>query len=103
MSFDRRTLFFAPISWLTITGVVLAIRLIESWLEQTTDRNGLVVLPVCMLSLAVVDVIRLREDLAWGAAVVVGICLALSGLGRIEQRGGLQGFHLPEVFRLGRI
>lgn len=100
-SFDRPTLFFAPTSWLTVAGVVVAIRLIESWVEQNADQGWLVVLPVSMLSLAVVDVIRLRHNLAWGAAVVVGISVVLAGLGRFEQRGG--GFRIPEVLRIDRI
>lgn len=102
-SVDRPTLFFAPTSWLTVTGVVVAILLVEAWVDERAERGWLVLLPLCMLALAVVDVIRLRENLAWGAAVVVGICSALFGLGRIGQHGGLRSVRLPEVFRVDRI
>jgi hypothetical protein len=102
-SVDRPTLFFAPTSWLTVAGVVVAILLAGSWVDECAERGWLVVLPLCMLALTVVDLIRLRENLAWGAAVVVGICALLFGLGRIEQRGGFQNFRLPELFRIDRI
>lgn len=102
-SFDRPALFFAPISWLTVAGVVAAILLIQSWVEKSADRARLVVLPLSMLALAVVDVIKFRHDLAWGAAAVVGLCVVLSGLGRIEQRGGFSGLSVPELLRIDRI
>jgi len=100
---ERPTFFFAPTSWLTIAGAVVAIVLAQSWVEQRVDRAWLVVLPLGMLALALVDVVRLRHDLAWGAAVVVGLCIVLSGLGRIEQRGGLSGLRVPDALRLDRI
>jgi len=102
-SFDQPTLFFAPTSWLTVTGVVVATLLIEAWIVGSADRAWLVVWPLCMLALAVVDVVRLRENLAWGAAVVVAICGALLGLGRIEQIGGFRGLRAPEILRVDRI
>jgi hypothetical protein len=100
---ERPTLFFAPTSWLTVAGAVVAILLVQAWVKQATDRAWLLALPLSMLALAIVDVVRLRHDLAWGAAVVVGISIVLSGLGRIEQRGGLSELRVPEIFRVDRI
>jgi len=99
---------FAPISWLTVAGALLAIHLLGSWARriarpsQSADR--LVLLPLALLAIAALDLIRLRDaGITWGGGIVVGLCLLLSLLGRIEQRDGLENFRVPEVLRVDRL
>ena len=99
---------FGPISWLTIAGVLLAIRLLCAWARQIADTSanteGLVLLPTALLGVAALDLIRLREGgLTWAGGAVVGLCLLLMLLGRIEQREGLESFRIPEILRVDRL
>lgn len=99
---------FAPISWLTVAGALLAIHLLGSWARriagpsQSPDR--LVLMPLALLALAALDLIRLRDaGITRGGGIVVGLCLLLALLGRIEQREGLENFRVPEVLRVDRL
>jgi hypothetical protein len=57
--------------------------------------------PLALLALAAVDLIQLGDDgITWGHGNVVGLCLLLVLLGRIEQREGLENFPIPEVLRV---
>jgi hypothetical protein len=101
-------LLFAPISWLTIAGVLVGIRLLRLWARQIVDASAaawlLVLLPLALLALAVLDLIRLRDDgITWGRGAIVGLCLLLALLGRVEQRQGLENFRIPEVLRVDRL
>ncbi|HEU0246303.1 MAG TPA: hypothetical protein VFR38_04385 [Gaiellaceae bacterium] len=98
---------FAPISWLTVAGALLAIHLLGSWARRIADSQSaepLVLIPLALLALAALDLIRLRDaGITWGGGIVVGLCLLLALLGRIEQREGLENFRVPEVLRVDRL
>jgi hypothetical protein len=103
----QSSLVFAPLSWLTIAGALLAIRLLRVWTLQIVGASGspeLVLLPLGLLALATVDLINQGEDvLTWGRGAVVGLCLLLALLGRIEQQRGLERFRIPDALRVDRI
>jgi hypothetical protein len=92
---------FAPLSWLTIAGVLVAIRLLGLW-ARPTDDHRLVTLPLALLALAALELIRFRDaGLAWGGGIVVGLCLALVALGFYGRRGW--NFRVPEILRVDRL
>jgi hypothetical protein len=104
----QSALGFAPLSWLTIAGALLAIWLLHLWAERiarvSAGAEWLVIVPLVLLSLAALDLIQLRDDgITWARGTVVGLCLLLVLLGRIEQREGLEKFRVPEVLRVDRI
>jgi len=104
----QSALRFAPLSWLTITGALLGIHLLLLWARQVSGAPGgadwLMVIPLALLSLAALDLVRLRDDgVSWGGGVVVGLCLLLALLGRLEQREGLENFRVPEILRVDRL
>ena len=88
--------------------MLLAIWLLHLWAGWIVHVSGgsdwLVIVPFALLALALLDLIRLRDGgIAWGRGIVVGLCLLLSVLGRIEQREGLENFRVPEVLRVDRL
>ena len=92
---------FAPLSWLTIAGVLVAIRLLGLW-ARPTDDHRLGALPLALLALAALELIRFRDaGLAWGGGIVVGLCLALVALGFYGRRGW--NFRVPEILRVDRL
>ena len=106
--FESKYVFILPAhSWLTITGALLGIRLLRLWAGQTAAGSGspeLVLLPLALLALATIDFINQGEDaVSWGRSAVVGLCLLLAFLGRIEQRRGLEKLRIPEALRIDRI
>lgn len=99
---------FAPISWLTVAGALLAILLLGSWarrIARSSERGDwLVLIPLGLLALAALDIIRLRDaGITWGSVSVVGLCLLLALLGRVEQRDGLESLRVPEILRVDRL
>jgi hypothetical protein len=107
-SFQSKYIFILPaLSWLTIAGALLGIRLLRLWVLQVADASGrpeLVLLPLALLALATVDLInRGGAAITWGSAAVVGLCLLLALLGQIEQRGGFDNLRIPEALRIDRI
>jgi hypothetical protein len=105
---SQSVLRFAPLSWLTIVGALLGIRLLGLWVRQITGTSGsgdlLVILPLALLALAALDLIRLRAGgMTWGSGVVVGLCLVLAVSGRAEQLQGLQNLRVPEILRVDRL
>jgi hypothetical protein len=98
---------YPPLSWLTIAGALLGIHLLGLWARQIAGASGgaeLALVPVALLGLAGIDLVDQREEAAtWGRAAIVGLCLLLALLGRIEQRGGLENVRIPEALRVDRL
>jgi hypothetical protein len=64
----------------------------------------LVLVPLALLALAAVDLINQRGNaLTWGRGALVGLCVLLAILGRIEQQGGLESPRIPDALRLDRL
>jgi hypothetical protein len=106
--FESKYVVIVPaVSWLTIAGALLAIRLLRLWVLQIAGFRGspeLVLLPLALLALATVDFINQGTAVAtWGRGALAGLCLLLVLLGRIEQRGTLEKFRIPEALRVDRI
>jgi hypothetical protein len=105
---SQSVLRFAPLSWLTIVGALVGIRLLGLWVRQIKGASGsadlLVILPLALLALAALDLIRLRANgITWGGGVVVGLCLLLVLSGRAEQLQGIQNLRVPEILRVDRL
>jgi hypothetical protein len=94
---------YAPPSWLTIAGVVVAIRLLRSWTEGSAFRSELIVLlPLALVALAGVQLVALRDDgMTWGRGLVVGLSVMLVLFGWVERRRGLET--LPAALRVDRL
>ena len=67
-------------------------------------------LPLGMLTLLPVELVRFDtlpvswgDRARWGDAVVLGLCLALAYLGRVEEQGGLEHARVPEILRVDRL
>jgi hypothetical protein len=106
--FESKYVFILPAhSWLTISGALIAIRLLRLWALQAAGASGsseLVLLPLALLALATVDFINQGADaVAWGRGAVVAICLLLALFGQVEERGGLGSVRVPEILRVDRI
>lgn len=104
----QSALHVAPLSWLTIAAALLTLWLLQLWGEQiaipAAGSPWLVLVPLALLALAAIDLVRLRDaGLMWGHGAVLGLCLVLLLLGRVEQRDGLESFRLPEILRIDRI
>ncbi len=101
----QSALHFAPESWVTIAGVLLAIWLVQLWLVRgSASAEWLVIVPLAMLALAALDLIGERRlGLSWARAAVVVLCLALAVLGRLERREGLGRLRVPKTLRLDRL
>jgi hypothetical protein len=104
----QSALSFAPLSWLTLAGALVGVRLLGLWVAQvpaaTASAHWLVVLPLALLALATLDLVRLRDEgLTWVRGTVVGLCLVLLLLGWVEKRDGLERLRLPEVLRIDRL
>jgi hypothetical protein len=63
----------------------------------------LALLPVTLLALAAIDLIAQRDSITWGGGAVIGLCLLLALLGRIEQREGLESVRVPDMLRVDRL
>jgi hypothetical protein len=95
--------FIAP-SWLGIAGVVLAVRLAGAWLRPTVEAGVAALIPLVLLALVALWLIEKRTyNVNWGGRIVVAVLLLLALLGRLEQRGGLENFRVPELLRFDRL
>ena len=97
----RWAFWFAPFSWLTITGALLCLTLMRLWLERREAALWLVLIPTAMAILAVVDLAR-AEAVTWGGGIVLGLCAVLALLGRLEQTPGIR-IAVPEILRIDRL
>ncbi len=103
----QSALRFATPSWLTIAGLVVAVRLVRAWSAQVARASAsiwLVFLPLGLLALAAVDLFRLRDGgISWGGGLVVALSLLLVLFGWVEQRDGLDSLRVPEILRVDRL
>jgi hypothetical protein len=63
----------------------------------------LAALPAALLALAAVDLFAQREAIRWSGGAVVGLCVLLAILGRVEYRQGLEKTRIPNGLRLDRL
>ena len=97
-----RTFWFAPFSWITVAGALLALALIQLWVVRTGDARPLFLVPGVIAALAVIDLVRAEAN-AWGGGVVLGLCGLLGLCALIEQRGGFGELRIPEILRVDRL
>jgi hypothetical protein len=98
----------APLSWLTVAGILLVIHLIALWfkraLRDEMSAQPLLVIPLALLALAGVDLVRLRDDgVGWGGGLVLGLCAFLALAGWFEQGEGVRRVRIPEILRIDRL
>ena len=98
----RWAFWFAPFSWLTITGALLCLMLMRLWLERREAALWLVLTPMAVATLAVVDLGR-AEAITWGGGIVLALCALLGLCAFVEQRGGLAELRIPEILRVDRL
>jgi hypothetical protein len=98
----RRFFWFAPFSWITVAGALLALMLIRLWLELPSDRRLLFFVPAVIAALAGLDLARF-ETITWGGGIVLGLCALLAMCAFVEERGGLGELRIPEILRIDRL
>ena len=97
-----RFLWFAPFSWITVAGALLALTLIRLWLERPSDTRQLFLVPAVIATLAALDLAR-AETITWGGGIVLALCGLLALCAFVEQRGGLGELRIPEILRVDRL
>jgi hypothetical protein len=97
-----RFLWFAPFSWITVAGALLALTLIRLWLERPADTRQLFLVPAVIATLAGLDLARF-ETITWGGGIVLALCGLLALCAFVEQRGGLGELRIPEILRVDRL
>jgi small basic protein len=103
LSFDApRFFWFAPFSWITIAGALLALTLIRLWLEGAPDTRSLFLVPAVIAVLAALDLVR-AETITWGGGIVLGLCALLALFAWVEHAGGLRRLEIPGALRLDRL
>jgi hypothetical protein len=100
----RSALLFVAPSWLGIVGTVLAVWLASAWLRPQVDAGLALLIPLALLALVALWLVKERTyDVNWGGRIVIALLLLLALLGRLEQRGGLENFRVPELLRIDRL
>jgi hypothetical protein len=97
-----RFFWFAPFSWITVAGALLALTLIRLWLERPPDTRQLLIVPVVIAVLAGLDLARI-ETLTWGGGIVLGLCALLALFAWVENGRGLGRLRVPEILRIDRL
>ena len=94
---------------MAVPGVLLSLYLVHLWAGRvrrpaSTDHR-LTLVPLVLLTLASLELIRFRDssDVIWGAIILVALCLVLIMFGWIEERRGVEGVGVPEVWRVDRL
>ncbi len=102
-SFDAPSVFwFAPFSWITVVGALLALTLIRLWLERPPDTRRLVFVPAVIAVLAALDLVR-AETITWGGGIVLGLCALLALSAWLEHARGLGTLQVPDILRVDRL
>ena len=102
-SFDAPSVFwFAPFSWITVAGALLALTLIRLWLERPSDTRRLVSVPAVIAVLAALDLVR-AETITWGGGIVLGLCALLALSAWLEHARGLGTLQVPKILRVDRL
>jgi len=99
---------FERVSWLTVAGVLVAVRVMFMWTRvaggRVKDAWSFVALPLFMLAIAALGLILARGNgISWAGMLVVTLCTLLAALGFAEQRGGLATLRVPELLRVDRL
>jgi hypothetical protein len=97
-----RFFWFAPFSWITVVGALLALTLIRLWLERRPDLRPLFLLPAVIAALATLDLVR-AETITWGGGIVLGLCALLALFAWVEHARGLGQLQVPELLRVDRL
>jgi hypothetical protein len=102
LSYESQPKATALTGWLAVASLLLALHILFSWTRPSFE---VVLLPLGVLALVVVQAILARSiEPTWGTCIVGVLCLLLAWLGRVELRGGLANFRLPdEIWRVDRI
>lgn len=102
-SSDSRLFFwFAPFSWITLVGALLALTLIRLWLERPPDTRWLLLVPAVIAALAGLDLAR-AEAVSWGGGIVLGLCALLALCGWVERTRRFGPLNIPEILRVDRL
>lgn len=102
LGFPPSMFWFAPFSWITVAGALLALTLIRLWLERPPDTRRLVFVPAVIGVLAGLDLVR-AETITWGGGIVFGICALLALSAWVEHARGLGTLEVPEILRVDRL
>ena len=97
-----RFFWFAPFSWLTVAGALLALMLMRLWFGRFADVRLLLVIPAVIAALAGLDLAR-AETVTWGGGIVLALCGLLGLCAFVEQQGGLGELRIPEILRVDRL
>jgi hypothetical protein len=97
-----RFLWFAPFSWITVAGALLALTLIRLWLERPADTRPLLLVPGVIAVLAGLDLIRF-ETITWGGGIVLGLCALLALCAWALDPRRLGPLQVPEILRVDRL
>jgi hypothetical protein len=95
-------------SWFAVATLLLVLHLLRLWVAQigqaSAAARGLVLTPLLILPMPILELIQDRAvGIVWGGVILIGLCLLLAVLGWFEQRGGLENFRFPELFRVDRL
>ena len=100
------SVFALDLSWLTLTGAVVGLFIIDLWIRQTrrlSDHSPeLVALSTALIALAVLQEAPTFQ-LDWRTSVLLGISVPLTLFAIVEARGGVRNLHVPEILRVDRI
>ena len=103
LGFDApRFFWFAPFSWITVVGALLALALIRLWFERRPDPRPLFLLPAVIAVLATLDLVR-AETITWGGGIVLGLCALLALFAWAEHARALGQLQVPEILRVDRL
>jgi hypothetical protein len=94
-------------SWFAVATLLLALHLLRVWVGQSGSAAGagqrLTLVPLLILPLPVLELFIDTTVVVWGGVILIGLCLLLAILGRIEQRSGMERLRLPEILRVDRL